>query len=187
MIAPRHFHCGVWVALAICGGFAASAAESSRATSAARPSQVSPQIIQAVSAALPHYAPPPPAIKVPEPAGDSRSSDDVLQLPNMQVTTPKVPPSTEYDWLTLKGRIALAMKKYPGLGVGNLFGLNGGIGLAMLDEERQVQVKAALVEQADRGADDSPEARRIKRLAQAAIQRPNTAWSTVRGGKSGGP
>jgi hypothetical protein len=123
----------------------------------------------------------------PAPIDFGIPSDDVLQLPNMRVTTPKVPPSTEYDWLTPKGRIALAMKKYPGLGVGNLFGLNGGIGLAMVEEERQVQVRAAFVEQAERGADNGPEARRIKQLVQAAIQRPNTAWQTARGGKSGGP
>jgi hypothetical protein len=150
---------------------------------------MSPHVTGAVSATLPKFAPRPPAPVTSAPATIDFGipSDDVLQLPTMKVTTPKVPPSSEYDWLTPKGRMGLAMKKYPGLGVGNLFGLNGGIGLAMLDEERQVQVKAALVEQAERGADDSPEARRIKRLVQAAIQRPNTAWRSARGGKSGGP
>src|SRR5882757_7790533 len=131
MNAKRYLSCGALVALAYGAGIVGFAAEPQPAVSApGRPRTLSPQVSGAVSATLPKFAVPTKVAETPRPVETSSPSEDVLQLPNMRVTTPQNLPATDYAWLTRKGRMELAMKKYRGLGWGNLFGLNGGIGVA---------------------------------------------------------
>jgi hypothetical protein len=80
--------------------------------------------------------------------------------------------------------MALALKEQPGLRIGNLFGSNRGIALAMHQEEVLAKKRAALadrVEQATR--DNDADARKLRELVRAAIQRPNDDWATGPSGK----
>jgi hypothetical protein len=138
---------------------------------------ISPQIRQAVTEKLPKYTPPPP--KAPEPPPEETSdSPDILRLP--KVTVRAAPPTTfppNFATLTPKQRLDLALKANPGLRVGNFFGMNNGIAMAMQREQRDVEKKASLTETVKRTkTDDSPESRKIDRLLKSATQRPNAEW-----------
>lgn len=153
-------------------------------------SSVHSQITKAILAKLPKYVPPAPA-KVANlfpPDNASDPADDILRLPKITVRPTTPAPAPGFAWLNEKGRLELAMKNSPGLRLGNFFGLNQGIALAMQVEEREVQAKAALTEVVERTTlDDSEGARKIRQLLQAAVQRPNTDWLTAKGGKPARP
>ncbi|HEY4246167.1 MAG TPA: hypothetical protein VGM64_04880 [Lacunisphaera sp.] len=143
------------------------------------------EIIKAVAEKVPKYAPPAPPKTTLEPLPDESkdSSPGVFHLPKLTVKErPSTLPPT-FDLLTRKERLELAFKKYPGLRIGNFFGMNNEIALAMLKEERALEQKTALTDTVRRTTrDDSPESKRLLRLINDATQRPNNDWAT-----SGGP
>ena len=142
---------------------------------------LSHEIIEAVIQKLPKYAPPAPAKTAPEPTPDE-TKDGILHLPKMTVKErPPTLPSS-FELLTPKGRLELALRTYPGLRFGNIFGMNSGIALAMQAEERKLEQKAALTNTVRRTtSDNSPESKRLLRLIDDAFQRPNDDWATAGG------
>lgn len=149
------------------------------APSAPRVNRVSAHITREVMEKLPKYgavAPVEPARR-PEVSDGLDSSDDVLRLPKVTVTRRKPPPMDDFSWLTPKARLDLALKTQPGLRLGNIAGLNNGIASAMQAEDRSVKSKAVLVAEVQvHSSDNSDVSKRIRRLLQAAIQRPNADW-----------
>ena len=160
-----------------------------------QPSNLHSQITKAIIAKLPKYVPPAPAklpdFSQPNEAGDSSTAgdalDDVLHLPKMTIRPAAPLPSSDFALLNAKGRLELAMKTNPGLHFGNFLGLNSGPqgpALAIQADEREAQRKADAADLVDRTTiGDSPEAKRIRQLLQAAVQRANTDWLTAKGGK----
>jgi len=183
----RHFRRDALAGLALFLGVELQAESPPVPPSASSPPRsLSPKITEAITAKLPKYeAPvpsPAPAVDSPHPrVGDS--ADDLLTLPKITVRPAEKGPESDYAWLSPKGRLDLAMKTHSGLRAGNLFGLNGGIALAMQQEEREAKARAAVVDLVERTTvDDSAEAKRIRRLMKAAVQRPNADWLVGRSG-----
>lgn len=128
---------------------------------------------------LPKYSTVAPVepVSSPDVSEGPESSDDILRLPKVIVTRRKAPPMDSFSWLTPKARLDLALKKQPGLRLGNVAGLNNGIASEMQAEERSVKSKAVLVAEVQAHSSDNGDAsKRIRRLLQAAIQRPNADW-----------
>ena len=145
---------------------------------------ISPEIVQAVAEELPKYAPPAPAKAAESPPEEKNDNPDIFLLPKVTVRADAPSALTEFDMLTLKGRVALAMKSYPGLRTFNLFGLNDGIAVAMQTEEKDVEKRAALTTTVRRTtSDNSPESQKMEQLLKAALQRPNAEWLTGSPGK----
>ena len=175
---PHYFYLGMLTAMAWAGA-------DLRGQGAGRTHILSPEIVKAVIEKLPKYAPPGPPKNAPAPLADESkdSSSGVLHLPKVTVKErpPTLPPT--FDLLTPKGRLELAFKKYPGLRIGNFFGMNNGIALAMQAEERKLEQKDALTATVRRTTrDNSPESKKLVRLIDDAFRGPNTDWAT-----SGGP
>ncbi len=109
------------------------------ATKAVR--RISPETAARLAAGNPQFTPPPaPAAASADPI-DLREVDrprnQIIRLPNYVVEAPKIPELKERHILTPRTKIDLVFKRNPGLRIGNLFGLNGGVAAAMLaDEER---------------------------------------------------
>lgn len=72
------------------------------------------------------------------------TSADVVQLPTYIVREDKVPDFKERDLLTRAGKLALALKRHPGLNIPFLG--NGGIALGMLEEEFRLERIAEMKE-----------------------------------------
>ncbi len=165
------------VAMVFLLGVEARSADSLAASPASR--RQASWITEVLAAELPKYVPhsaveTTEASLAPEPAVEK---DGVLNLPKMSVRPLMKESPSDYGWLTGKGRMELALKKYPGLRIGNLFGLNNGIALAMLAEEQQWQRLNALADRVRRvSLDDSPETRATIRLLKGAMERPNIDW-----------
>lgn len=183
----RGYHClhlGMLTAI-LWAGTELSGQGSGLAPVTVRTSILSPEIIKAVMEKVPKYAPPAPAKTIPEPLPDEGkdSSPGVLHLPKLTVKErPPTQPSS-FELLTPKGRLDLALRTHPGLRIGNIFGMNGGIALAMQAEERALEQKAALTATVRRTTrDNTPESKELMRLINDAFQRPNSDWAT-----SGGP
>ena len=145
---------------------------------------LSPEIIKAVMEKVPKYAPPAPAKTASEPLPEETGdpSHRVLRLPKLTVR--ERPPTfpSNFELLTPKGRLDLALKTHPGLRIGNIFGMNNGIALAMQAQERKLEQKAALTETVHRTTrDNSPESKRLMRLINDAFQGPNDDWATAGG------
>ncbi len=154
-----------------------------------QPEDMHARITKAVLAKLPKYLPPAPA-KLPDfssPDDSGAAADDLLHLPKMTVRPVAPESAPDFAFLNAKGRAELAMKANPGLHFGNIFGLNSGPNgpaLAIQADEREAQRKAAATEMVDRttivaGA----EAKKIRQLLEAAVQRANSDWLTAKGGK----
>jgi len=125
------------------------AADNADAPATPRRQGLKPEAAAALKAALPKYNPPPAANPAPATAQSDAAEEGVLLLPEHFVTDEKIRQIPEYDMLTVKGKIDLALKRHPGLKLGAFAGLNAGIGLAMLAEEEAIQKRqraAALVE-----------------------------------------
>lgn len=144
----------------------------------------SPEIVQAVAAKLPKYDPT---------AAEKSSSDEaalneayesagVLYLPKVTVRKDRLSTPSDFEFLTPKGRMELAFKKYPGVRIGNILGLNDGYAAAMQAEDREVARKESVKETVERTrTDNGPESRRIDQLLKAALARPSMFWAGDRG------
>lgn len=167
-------------ALMLCFGVGAGGEETAIPPKSNVAHSVSSKITEAVLAGLPKYSPQKPATTddSPSEAKVSETSGDILKLPKLTVRTRKEILSPE-DLLTDQERINLVLKAYPGLRIGNIFGLNRGIALAIYHEEQRARKTAALVDEVNRFSVDGIETdQKIRDLMRAAVQRPNTEWQS---------
>jgi len=187
----RHLGAGLCAgALVACTAIRTSASEANAPeSSGAAARQHAADISQAVKEKLPKYAPPTEKTpEAPRTAGEGEMSGDILKLPKVTVRPRLKEEMSEDAWLSEKGREDLAMKTYPGIAIGNLLGLNKGIALAKLREEREARKRAALAEEVERGSVESNATdRELKRLTKAAIQRLNSDWASGSGANPNRP
>ena len=134
----------------------------------------------AITAKLPRYIVPLPAADHARPDGASaESAGDVLYLPKMTVRTPRIVPMEGYEFLTLKGKLELARKLYPGLMMGPFAGLNGGVALELLAEDMEIAKRQELTDLAQRtNVTGSAASRATEKELERALQRPNSYWSS---------
>lgn len=134
----------LWATLA-CAVFAPAAEPpvvAASAEAAAKPvRRVSPETAARLAATQPKFTPPPPAeaaAKAPVERNEpDRPRNQIIRLPEYEVAAPRIPDLRERHIYTPQAKIELVFKRNPGLRIGNVFGLNGGVAAAMLaDEER---------------------------------------------------
>jgi len=150
-----------------------------------RPRAVSSATAALLSAALPKIAPAKPAESAPaaEPP-DLRDVDKprntIVRLPKYVVREPRRPVFRERDFLDEAGRIALGMKRYPGLGAFPLSALNAPTALLMLQEDERLEDMTAfndLIRTA--GVSDPATRGKLRDLWQQTYLRDNS-WVTQR-------
>lgn len=102
-----------------------------------------------VVAGLPKFTPAKPTA-VGEESPDLRETDKprngIIRLPRYQVREKKAPDFKNREMLTPEGKIELAFKRRPGLKIGNIFGLNRGIAMAMLAEDEAYERRLEMEE-----------------------------------------
>jgi len=143
-----------------------------------------------LSAIAPKYNPPTPPGD--QPATDLRDIDKprnaIIRLPSYIVQEPKMRDFKERELLTPKGRVALVLKRHPGLRFGSLpFLSNLGIGLAMLEEEERLERLAEMTDLLSLFRyGGTPLSDDVKRKAQQSFIRSNE-WVDSRWTRRGGP
>lgn len=187
MIARRCSRLLVAVIPVVCLGVTIRAAESDGRNPDVNRSQArAAEISATIRAKLPKYQPSPAQDEATmEESGEAAvERDGVLKLPTVTVQVKKSQSLGEYEMLTPKGRSDMAVRRRPGLRIGNFLGLNNGIALAMLREDIEKEKRDAMKERVDRlSLDDGPDTRELKRLLKEAIARPNTDWMKGRSGR----
>ena len=167
------------------------AGDSSGESAVSRPPPlVSTKIFDAVAAKLPKYVAATPARETGTKSPDvsEEGTSGTMKLPKITVRPTALGPPVEAEVMTLKERLALAMKANPGLRIGNIFGANGGIALFMATEERELKAKEALAERIRQTtSDDGEAAKAIQRLLKKASYRINADWQNQRAGSPTGP
>lgn len=116
------------------------AADATDVSATPRRQGLKPEAVAALKAALPKYVAP-KTVAAPASAEDETPEElpgGILRLPEYFVTEDKIRAFSEYEMLTVQGRIDLALKRHPGLKLGPFAGLNAGPGLAMLAEEEAI-------------------------------------------------
>jgi hypothetical protein len=182
---PRHFRSGLLVVVLTLATTNVRG-QVSRAISAHPPvHSFSPEIVQAVAAKLPKYDPTAAEKSNSDEvaaSNDAYESDGVLYLPKVTVRKDRLSTPSDFEFLTPKGRMELAFKKYPGVRIGNILGLNDGYAAAMQVEDREVARKESVKETVERTrTDNGPESRRIDQLLKAALARPSMFWAGDKG------
>jgi hypothetical protein len=125
----------------------------------------------------PRYSPPPPPSPRPAPEVDERDLDkprnEIIRLPSKLVREKRPEVFTEKELTSSKGRTDLGFKAHPGLGIGNLFGLNAPVAADMAAEQERLDDIRDLAETARAidGGGDSGEGRYILRATQDAFFR----------------
>jgi hypothetical protein len=76
-----------------------------------------------------------------DPGNEVKPKNTIIRLPEYIVRDPKIPAIKEREVLTRKARLELARQQHPGSVIGNFFGLNNGITLAMLAEQERLDRK----------------------------------------------
>jgi hypothetical protein len=155
---------------------------------------VSSGVAEALSMDRPKYNPPTPtpvAVDVPE---DMRTVDkpknDIPRLPSYIVRDSRPPVFRNRDLYTKDGLVSMSYKLHPGLGIGNLAGLNDNAAYAMfLDDERLANI-ADLTDTARSIAagGDKAEGEYILQATQDTYMRPDPGfiWGGPGGGANGG-
>lgn len=124
----------------------------------ARTRAMSPAIAARIAEKMPAFAPPTPAppsftksvtVNPVALSPDLREADKprntIVRLPSYLVQEDKPPVFKERELLTPRGRLALGLKRYPGLKFGNIWFLrNDGWALAMLEEDFALERKAEM-------------------------------------------
>jgi len=149
------------------------------------PRAVSSATAALLNAARPKISPLPPAEKksaeeLPDLRETDRPRNDIIRLPKYLVQEPRPPVFRERDFLDEAGRIALGMKRYPGLGMFPLSSLNGATALQMLQEDARLEDMAAFKDLIRTAGVSDPAARdKLKNLWLQTYQRDNS-WVTQR-------
>ena len=143
---------------------------------------------------MPKYNPPP---KLPEPtpeeeAKDLRDTDKprnrIIRLPKYTVTEPKPPVFTERNLHTKSERTDMALKKYYGLKIGNIAGMNNAQALLMYDEQERLDNMANLKDDArtaDRSGDKAASDYISKETTRAYYRPSDFGWNSDVGPPSG--
>jgi hypothetical protein len=121
----------------------AAAEESAAATQAVsgdrgKPARViSPEMAARLVSTTPKFVPPPAPGTEAAPAAEAREPDrpmnQILRLPPYLVAEPRIAPTKERYVLTQKGKLDLALKRYPGLKFGPFAWLNNLLAIGMID------------------------------------------------------
>jgi hypothetical protein len=155
---------------------------------------VSSGVAEALSMDRPKYNPPTPTpvtVDVPE---DMRTVDkpknDIPRLPSYIVRDSRPPVFRNRDLYTKDGLVSMSYKLHPGLGIGNLAGLNDNAAYQMfLDDERLANI-ADLTDTARSIAagGDKAEGEYILQATQDTYMRPDPGfiWGGPGGGANGG-
>ena len=148
---------------------------------------ISPEVAAQLAASRPKFSPiAPPATSKPEAEPpDLRDTDkprnEIIRLPKFMVREPKPPVFRERDFLDEAGRIALGMKRHPGLGAFPFAGLNAPIALQMLQEEARLEDMAAFNDLIRTAGVNDPAARgKLRNLWRQTYLRDNS-WVVQRG------
>lgn len=145
------------------------------------PRAISPEAAAKLAALVPKFSVadtplPDPAARDP---GPDRPRNTIIRLPNYVVTEPKIKMPKERELLTPKGRLELALKRYPGLRFGNIgFLRNDGIALMMYEEDlrlERMREMAELLSLLPASIQAKPE---VKRSSQQILIRPITPRTT---------
>ena len=150
---------------------------------------VSPEVAAKLAATAPKFVP--PKSDADQPAPDRRELDKprngIVRLPSYIVQEPKMRDLKERELLTPKGRLDLALKRYPGLRFNPLFflGSNNGIALAMLEEEERLERMKEMADLMDLFRySETPVSDDVKRNAQQTFIR-SDGWVETGGQRSG--
>jgi hypothetical protein len=127
----------------------AAAEESAASALAASPDRgnvprvISPEMVARLAATTPKFVPPPApgteAAPAPEPREPDRPLNQIIRLPRYIVAEPRIAPTKERHVLTYKGKLAIALKKHPGLKFGPFAWLNNAIALEMYEEDLKAE------------------------------------------------
>jgi hypothetical protein len=145
------------------------------AASPARKPVVSSYLGSILLASRPKYKPP-AELSDQTADADLRELDPprngIIRLPKYMVQDHRTPAFNEYEMLTPRGRLDLALKRHPGLKFGPLARLNHGWAMAMLAEEERLYYKASLADVASTISVTNPEdGAYIRRLADQTFMR----------------
>lgn len=150
-------------------------------TTAPRVRAMSPEVAARLAEKLPKFAPPPtppaegsPIVQAPPP--ESRVADKplntIIRLAPYEVFEAKPPAFKERHILTPKGRLDLALKRYPGLNFGNFWIFNNnGIALAMLEEDFAIERKNEMMELTSLIADRTDRAKARDEVQQTFMRK----------------
>lgn len=126
-------------------------------------------------------AAPKPAGELPDLRETDKPQNGIVRLPKFMVREPKPPVFRERDFLDEAGRIALGMKRHPGLGAFPFAGLNAPIALQMLQEEARLEDMAAFNDLIRTASVNDPAARgKLRDLWRQTYLRDNS-WVVQRG------
>lgn len=115
-------------------------AQREQPTPAPAEARLSPRVKQMIRTELPRYAPQLPVEVEPEEIfTGSEMKDNTLHLPKMTVRETMKAPVTSTDWLSARGRMSFALKRFPGTRIGNIFGLNNPWAWARLTEDIEAE------------------------------------------------
>jgi hypothetical protein len=151
-----------------------------------RPRAVSPATAAMLAAAAPRFqpvaAPAQPTHESVEEVPD-KPRNGIVRLPRYIVREPRVPALSEYQVLTPKGKVELALKTYPGLRFGSFWIFrNDGIALAMLEEDVAAERARELAELTSllptNGPSPDSEQGRKQRLIRDALT-PRSSWTNM--------
>jgi hypothetical protein len=165
----------------------ATAESGGNSTPSKREHAVLSDVAATLASMLPKYNPP---AKPGEEPADLREIDKpkngIIRLPKYEVRVSKEPKPmvfTESELLTGKGMAEIAMKRNPGLRIGNIFGWNTGIAIMMYQEQLRLDNMAEMANVASnaRNSGDASGADAILLETNRAYYRP----SDIGGGSAG--
>jgi hypothetical protein len=151
---------------------------------------VSPGVAEALSMDRPKFNPPTPTPVVVNEPEDMRTVDkpknDIPRLPSYIVRDTRPPVFRNRDLYTKEGLVSLSYKLHPGLGIGNLAGLNDGAAYQMFLEDERLANIADLNDTAKSIAagGDKAEGEYILQATQDTFMRPDPGFTW--GGPGGG-
>ncbi len=160
---------------------------------AAPPSRaISSEAAAKLAALTPTFTPANPPAPIASAADSVEPSDDrprnrIIRLPSYVVTEPKIKMPKQRDMLTPKGRLELALKRYPGLRFGNIGVFrNDGIALMMLAEDHRLERLREMADLLSILPASYQQDPKVKRSAQELMLRPpseRTTGARTTGGK----
>jgi hypothetical protein len=126
-------------------GDAVKAAETGKSPALREPRPISTETAAKLTAATPKYNPPPqakPAEQLPDLREIDKPRNTIIRLPPfvVQESKPRNIP-TKREVQTEKERREVVLNRYPGLKIGNFFGLNEGWAYVMAWEEERLEKK----------------------------------------------
>jgi hypothetical protein len=149
---------------------------------------VSPTVAAALASGMPKYNPPTPTpvVNVPQDLRDvDKPRNEIPRLPSYVVHDTRPVVFTQRELSTKEGLVSLSYKLHPGLGFGNLLGLNDAPAYAMYLEEERLAEIADLTDTAHavgRGGDKGESQYILQQTQDTYIRTPDWSWSGPGGG-----